>query len=58
MKSLSDDVESEKLQSENAAFNNVVNAEVFDILTSVLDVLSPQGRKIIQMIYFDGKKQP
>lgn len=53
---LPDDVHDEKLQTENAEFNNIVEAEVFDILTSALDGLSPQGRKIIQMIYFEGKR--
>ena len=53
---LPDDVDSEKLQSENLAFQHIIEAEVFDILTSALHELSPQGRQVIQMIYFEGKK--
>ena len=55
-KTLTEDVANEKLQCENLAFQQVVEAEVFDILTSALDELSPKGKRIIQMIYFEGKK--
>lgn len=40
---------------ENAAFKNMLGAEIFSRLTVAMQNLPPQGMQVIKMIFFEGK---
>jgi RNA polymerase sigma-70 factor (ECF subfamily) len=43
------------ISEEHASFKHIVGSEVYNKLSSALEQLSPQGRQIIKMIFFEGK---
>lgn len=53
--SLEENDEHLEIEDKNNFFKQLITAEVYGNLSAALKQLSPQGRKIIEMIFFEGK---
>ncbi len=53
--SLSENIGQTVVFDEDYSFKHLVGSEVFSKLSKALENLSPQGKQIIKMIYFEGK---
>ena len=52
---LVDSIEDVFAAEDNAAFKNIVGAEILSRLSDAIQNLSPQGRQVIKMLFFERK---